>query len=557
MGATNVAERVAASIGLLSEVEPQFIPAVDLNNAGVLLALPALLASGLLFETEKHFQLPKGYYGVKSIFLTLAFMALSRLRSMESLRYCAPGEWGKILGLDRIPEVRTLRNKVALLSADNAGEKWGAALSAQWLGSGNEETLGVLYVDGHVRVYHGSQTKLPRHYVSRQKLCLRGTTDYWVNAMDGQPFFRVEKPVDPGLLQVLEKEIIPRLEEEVPRQPTKGELENDRYLHRFCLVFDREGYSPAFFKRAWEKRVVVITYHKFPNDPWPEHEFHAVNLTLPAGNSVTMRLAERGVNLSGVIWLREIRKLTDAGHQVSILTTHYTAEITKIAVAMFSRWSQENFFKYMRENYSLDRLIDYRLDELPETTRVVNPAYRELDSVLRRKNSVLSRMLAKFATLSLQGSEIESFEEKKAALLEDIGGLQKEIAVLKEKRKETHKHIAFSELPAEQKFKRLSSDSKHFVDTIKMIAYRAETALAHVLREKLTRDEDARALLRAIFSAAADIIPDAATMTLTVNLHHLANHCSSAALAHLCNEMNATETKFPGTNYTLKYFLVS
>ena len=65
------------------------------------------------------------------------------------------------------------------------------------------EQAGVLYVDGHVRVYHGHQTQLPRHYVARQKLCLRATVDYWVNAMDGQPFFAVNVAADPGLIQVL------------------------------------------------------------------------------------------------------------------------------------------------------------------------------------------------------------------------------------------------------------------------------------------------------------------------------------------------------------------
>jgi len=40
------------------------------------------------------------------------------------------------------------------------------------------EHAGTLYIDGHVRVYNGHQTKLPRHYVARQKLCLRATSDY-------------------------------------------------------------------------------------------------------------------------------------------------------------------------------------------------------------------------------------------------------------------------------------------------------------------------------------------------------------------------------------------
>ncbi|MCP4937059.1 MAG: hypothetical protein GY927_23335 [bacterium] len=105
------------------------------------------------------------------------------------------------MGLDRIPEVRTLRSKLKILSEQGKAEQWSAELCHQWMAVDLEEAA-VLYIDGHVRVYHGSQTRLPRHYVARQRLCLRATTDYWVNAMDGQPFFFINKAVDPGLIKV-------------------------------------------------------------------------------------------------------------------------------------------------------------------------------------------------------------------------------------------------------------------------------------------------------------------------------------------------------------------
>ena len=167
VGASNVLDRMAASVGDLTAVEPVFQPVCDVPNGGVLLALPALLAIALLHQAQKYFQLPKGYYGLESLFLMVAFLALARLPSLEQLRYCAPGEWGKLLGLDRIPEVRTVRKKLALLSAQEQVGAWSAELCAQWMGE-DPEKASVLYVDGHVRVYHGDQTQLPRHYVARQ-----------------------------------------------------------------------------------------------------------------------------------------------------------------------------------------------------------------------------------------------------------------------------------------------------------------------------------------------------------------------------------------------------
>ena len=91
-------------------------------------------------------------------------------------------------------------------------------MAREWM-EAQPESAGTLYIDGHVRVYHGHLTPLPRRYVARQRLCLRGTTDYWVNAMDGQPFFAVTQAADPGLLKVLEEQIVPRLLAEVPGQP--------------------------------------------------------------------------------------------------------------------------------------------------------------------------------------------------------------------------------------------------------------------------------------------------------------------------------------------------
>ncbi len=217
----------------------------------------------------------------------------------------------------------------------------------------------VLHVDGNVRVYYGYQTQLPRHYVARQKLCLRATTDYWVNALDGQPFFLVNQAVDPGLLQVSEHKIVPRLEKEIPNQPTPEQLAADAKLHRFTLVFDREGYSPVFLRNLKKKQIACLTYEKYPRADWPQEEFLPCQVTLVSGACVEMRLAERGTFLGGKVRVREIRILTQSSHQTSVLSTDYRSNLEPVAAAMFVRWSQENFFRYMREHYGLDRLIDY------------------------------------------------------------------------------------------------------------------------------------------------------------------------------------------------------
>jgi hypothetical protein len=554
-GACDLEARIAASVGELdSPVSPDFKSALDVPNGGVLFALPALLSMGLLKTTARFFELPKGYYGLESLFLLLAFMSLARVKFIESLRYCSPGEWGNLLGLDRVPEVRTLRNKIRLLSADNRPQYWSEALCQSWMQAAPEQA-GTLYIDGHTRVYNGHQTKLPRHYVARQKLCLRATSDYWVNAMDGQPFFVVNQVVDPGMIKVIEADILPRLDKDVPNQPSAATLLEKPLLHRYTLVFDREGYSPAFLGRLKAQRIAGMTYHKFPGIDWPVSEFKPCLVEMKDGQQTTLKLAERGSCLSNHLWVREIRKLTDRGHQTAIICTDYQSKAASIALTMFARWSQENFFKYTREHYSLDRLIDYRTEVISDPLLLVNPAYRQLDGQVRSCTGKLTRRLAEFGEMTLKegddNDEIDAFVVKKAACRDDIEQLQHQHQELKKERKQTVHHITVAELPEEDRFKQLSTSGKHLVDTIKMIAYRAETAMANILRQTLSHQDESRTLLEALFKTEADIIPDEQAGTLTVSVHHLANRSSDAAIEKLCEELNQTETIYPGTELRL------
>lgn len=532
-----------------------FENAEDVDKGGVLCAVPALLALGLLSHSKKHFGLPAGYYPMESILLCVAFLALARVQSMEALRYEAPGEWGRLLGLDRVPEVRTLREKIGLLCEDEAKvREWSSGLAREWMeleGDG----AGTLYIDGHVRVYHGGLTKLPARYVARQKLCLRGTTDYWVNAMDGAPFFAVSQSADPGLLQTLENEILPRLLKDVPNQPSGEELAEDPQRERFTLIFDRAGYSPAAFKRLWEKRIAITTYHKNPGEPWPQTEFSLKKVTLVSGEKVELSLAERGVQLLPKFWVREVRQLEPSGHQVAIVSTDYRRDLTKIAAAMFARWCQENFFQYMKKHYGLDRMIEYGTAPLPDTTKVVNPAWRKLDQAVRREAAKLKNLQSQLVsrTLPMKADEekVQRFERQTGALLLEIKVKETQLATDKELRKNTKHHLLWKDLPEEERFHQLLPTKKHFIDTIRLMAYRAETSLAGIVREKLKRDDDARSLVRQILRSAADLIPDPSAQTLTVRLHSLSSPIHDTALQHLCAELNATETSFPGTSLRL------
>ena len=564
VGCTRPIERVLAAVGLLNGATTEFEDCRDVTFGGVLCALPALEANSLFLHLSKTFPTLGGYYSTLQVVILLAYMALCRIKTVEQLQYESPGELGKLLGLDRVPEVRCLRNKLTELSKDHAPEKWAGLLSKQWL-EDDPVLAGTLYVDGHVRLYHGKQTELPKRYVSRQRLCLRGTTDYWVNDALGKPFFRVERPIDQGMLEALRSDIVPQLLRDVPRQPSPEELQANPHRCRFVLIFDREGYSPVFFKEMWQThRIACITYHKFPKEAWPVGEFAETQATLPRGETLSMKLAERGSWIGDKrdgLWVREVRKLNPDGHQTSLISSAYEHEGFMDAADLFSRWSQENFFRYTMEHYGIDLLSEYQTEVIPGTSRpVVNPRWREVDSLIRSVQSKLSRKQVEFAAHTIRPemdqAALPKWEDRKRALREAIEPLEQELARLKQKRQETPHHLKWEDFPLADKFERLSPSRKRLMDTIKMVAYRAETAMVGIVREVLAREDDARSLIRDLMQTEADLSPDLAAGTLTIRVHSMANPRCNRAIQHLLSELNNTESKYPGTTLKLVYQLV-
>jgi hypothetical protein len=271
------------------------------------------------------------------------------------------------------------------------------------------------------------------------------------------------------------------------------------------------------------------------------------------------RLAERGTYLSsGKLWVREVRRLDASGHQTSILSTDYTSDIRRCAAAMFAKWHQENFFKYMGEHYGLDRLVQQGTSPLPDTTKLVNPAWRKIESQVRSKIGQLNRQRALFTQHNLKPHEdtpekAAQYEQRKGSLLATVQTLEEEVRTLKAQRKEHPHHITLAELPEGQRLEQLAPARKQFMDSIKLIAYRAESSLVELAREKLQRHDDARSFERGLFKTTINLRPELNKKQLVVELHGQTNPMHDMVVEHLCSELNETETTYPGTDLTLVF----
>ena len=582
MAVTRVDERVFAAVGMGGNAQPAFGNHEAVCGAGVLFLLPALLEQGLL-KTKEVYRLPDNhYYGLVSVVLTLAFMALSRIKNPEQLKQCKPGEIGKIIGLDRSPEVKCLRDKVKLLSSQKQAQQLNRLLVDDWYGNPSEENL-FLYIDGHVRIYHGSKANLPAKFVSRQKLCLNATTEFWVNDPKGMPVMMVTGELTEKLAQSIENLIIPQLQKTsllpapgqgaggqqvvqggsgtqdksiTPEQQQKtGNEREDNAQPQLTLVFDREGYDIPFFNRLWESyRIAILTYRKNVRDRWPDDSFESIDVTV-LEVTVKMQICERKVTLGGMA-LREIRRQTGSGHQTSIITNNLFISTAVAAGRMFGRWSQENFFRYMVMDYDFDKMIEYGVQPLNETKEVVNPEYRKLNHKLKKEKEKTARLEAKLLRVAEESiqTELDKLQpllQKESNLMEKINQCRVNQQQMLTERNKLLPRITLKEMPDKTRYDQLKPESKMLMNIIRMICYRAETAVANILSEYTNNNNGKRMLVKNIIETNADIVEDRENKTLTITLHSLSANRFNEAAAKLAEVLTQTETIFPDTGLRL------
>ncbi|MFC1705409.1 putative transposase [Planctomycetota bacterium] len=552
VAATRGLERLLARTGQLDEAPAMFEAAEAVTGAGVLLAVPALAQQGLVTVGERIYgRLSDGFFGLRSVLLILSFMALLRIKSPEQLASRAPGELGRLIGLDRAPEVKTLRRKLRELGARGCAQAFLASLARYWVES-SPETLGTLYVDGHVRPYHGRNGKhtLRKKRVPRMRFAMPATTEFWVNDRRADPLFVVTGKATDGLLTTLDCEILPELQ---------ALLGSKRPL---TIVFDREGWSPSRFARWFEAGIHVLTYRKGTQVEWSEDEFAWVESEVD-GELVRYRLAERGVRLSKEFWAREVRRLCTGGHQTSVIATDRDADAIVVAHRTFSRWRQENFFRYMRREFAIDHLCTYDVVPADLDRLVPNPEKKRKRDELKTLRTELAEIERQYGECALENPEqkrptMRGFKIAHGKIGIRIRELRAQCKSLASETRAMPQKVPTSAVPRDVGLVRLEDERKRIADGIKMVAYRAESDLVRLLAPLYARhEEEARAFVKAALQIPGDLLPDRNASTLTVRLHGMANPRSTTALRGLCKAMTDASCCFPGTRLRLIFDVVS
>jgi transposase len=544
-----VGDRAMARLGLLHDAVPLFADADELPRAGVLLAVPLLVKHGLLDVFQTVFgSIGPAFYGLRTMVVTLFLCALLRIKRAEHLKEYRPQDLGRIIGLDRMPEVKTVRRKFTRLACFKRGKELMEALAKRRI-QHDAERVAFLYVDGHVREYHGKH-RLGKAKKPQRQVATPAATDYWVHDAGGEPLLVVTTEMNAKLTQVLEP-ILQDVERLVPSE------------QQVTVIFDRGGYSPKLFQRLIDAGFAVITYRKGKSGKLSESTFQTERQKID-GQWREYRFCNRprvrvgrvpgggGKRKKGrrYLWLREVRVLRDDGRQTSILTSRSDLTAVEVSYWMFNRWRQENYLKYMDEEYALDALVEYGAEEVSGDLDRPNPEWAKITQRLKKAKAEVERLRAELggeASCNDEASRgtMRGFKIAHAALRRQLTQAEAGVQELYEKRKTIPKRIPATDLET------LKREKKLIVDAIKMSAYQVETELLGMLQEHYSRNSDeGRTFLAAAFQSSARL--EVADGELRVTIAPQASPHRTAALAALCEDLDSMGVTFPGTDLRLR-----
>ena len=533
-------DRFLARMGVIDDAAPIFRSGTAVQGAGVLLAVPAIAASGVVeCAREVYGSIGPAFYGLRTTIVALVLMALMRIKRPEGLKERPPEGFGRVLGLDRAPEVKTMRRKLARLAKLARAARFGRALAERRVREVGS-ALAFLYVDGHVRAYHGKRP-IPKAHLARMRISMPATTDYWANDARGEPLLVITAEANAGLVKMLS-----------PILKQVREVAGERQV---TAVFDRGGWSPELFRKLGEAGFDFLTYRKGRFRRLPRRIFVECSGDID-GRVLTYKLADTGIRLlGGKLRLRQVTRLSDNGHQTPIVTSRRDLPPLEVAFRMFERWRQENFFKYLREEYALDALVDYAVEPDNPEREVPNPAWAAADAALRQARIAMEALPAEYGLKALLNPEarrpsMRGFKIAHGKLARQIKAAARLCMALEKKRASIPKRVPIKQISAEEVVK-LSVERKHLTNVLKMVAYQAESDLARFVAPHYKRaDQEGRTLIQSALASSADI--DVIGTELRVRLEPLSSPHRSKAIAAMCRLLNAQAAEFPGTKLKLR-----
>jgi len=519
--------------------------------AGLFAALPGIAHSGLLECARVVFPVvPAGFYSLETMLLEGVLRALAGEPRAEGATRFHPADLGRILGLDRAPEVGTIRRKLGQLAELGKGADLQGAIAHHHLTRPSEDAL-VVYVDGHVRAYQGTRS-IAKTHVTRLRFPAPATVETWISDSRGDPVMVVMAEPAASLAAEI-RSLLPEL---------RTAVGDDR---RVLVGFDRGGWSPTLFRDMHAAGFDSLTWRKGPIPDLPETAFTTVSYTDEYGRDHEWELADTLVDLPLAddttfamrqVTRRETRKR--AVRQLHILTTRTDLTAAEVVYRMGSRWRQENQFRYARIHLDLDSHDSYTTTPDDPTRKVPNPVKKTSHDTVQALYQRVEREQARadaalLAATAPTAGEVLLTNDLYNTLTGPLRAAEDDLAAARAHHRTLPARLPLKDLAPDQQV--LDTEVKLLVHAIRMSAHTTITALARDIRTNTTyarADDEAHTLARMVLNHSGDIDPRKPG-ELSITLDPMPTRRQTRAVAELCEHLTATNTVYPGTDKVLRY----
>ena len=453
--------------------------------------------------------------------------------TIEGVKHLRRGQAGPALGVAAIPELATLRTRLAALAdaADPLAVQ--RAFAARMLAvdpAGDP----VYFVDDHFVPYAGARP-VGKGWNTKRRHAEAGRDDtLLVDARGRAVVFGSGEPTGlsstlPGVLAQLRAVI-------GPHAPV-------------LLGFDRGGAYPAVFTACRDAGADWVTYRRAPlaaTSVTPKRSW-----TIRDGKRVSMLLADERVQLKDY---GDARQLTLYEHDqvvLQVLTSDTTGTGADLLCWLRSRWRIENMFKYASEHNGIDALADYRMDIGPDTRKVTNPARVAARKTVKDAEAQLAAAERALPQLLNGGGTPRQLNAALPGAHARIRDAQAALQAAKDALKPIPAKIAATELDPDAKRARPVLARRGLQMVLRLLAFNAEAWLAEHLNAYLADPDEYRAITRNLLHHGGQI--EYTNTGITITLDRPDSPRIARALALLTDELNTTRARLPGDRRPITY----
>lgn len=478
---------------------------------------------------------PRRYDDVGLLTATCVAFALG-VASAEGTKHLIRDQAGPLAGLVALPELRTLRPRLAELAQGCDPLELARRLAAAML-SETAPALGLYFVDDHFVPYEGAKP-VGKGWNTKRRHAQRGRDDTLLTDYHGRAVcFASGDPTGlsttlPGALAQL-------------RQVTGPGA-------RLMLAFDRGGSYPSVFRACRDAGADWLTWRRGALAETTADPVRSFRVG-PTGACEAVVLADETVEIDGYGPARQLTLFEHDTPVLQVLTSDVTAPAAALLAWLRCRWRIENVFKYLTAHHGIDWLACYGADIEVDTTPVANPAREQAKTRLTTAEGELAD--AQRALAQLLGSD-----RPPAEINQHIPAAQTRIATARDAvaaaRADRDAHPA--KLPADvidphAKRARLHTRVRALQMVLRLLAYNAEYWLADRLNAYLQDPDEYRAITRHLLHLGGRLTYTPTEITVT--LDRPTTPRQGRALTLLLQEINTTPPRLPGDPRPITYQL--